>query len=112
MRFAYSFMRALLFGACSRMHHGASHYVFESSSGATRPASPWHDDPVPAEEALGVDLSAAPIVGEPHEIALSEARCGAGTPTALGEAKLGSEAGSDDVETTSLPSKSRRRKKR
>jgi hypothetical protein len=31
-------------------------------------ASPWHNDPVPPEEALGYDIHEAPIVGEPHEI--------------------------------------------
>jgi len=30
--------------------------------------SPWASDPVPAEEPLGVDLNAAPVVGEAHEV--------------------------------------------
>jgi hypothetical protein len=43
-------------------------------------SSPWHDDPVPAEEPLGIDLSAAPIVGEVHEItaSLAEPQSGGG----------------------------------
>ena len=38
---------------------------------ALPPNSPWARDPVPDEPPIGVDLSAAPIVGEPHEIATS-----------------------------------------
>jgi hypothetical protein len=33
--------------------------------------SPWSGDPVPPEEPLGIDVSEAPITGEPHEVAAS-----------------------------------------
>jgi hypothetical protein len=53
------------------------------SGPATYPAlpasSPWASDPVPAEEPLGIDLSAAPIVGEVHEITASLAMAGGGS---------------------------------
>jgi hypothetical protein len=56
-------------------------------------SSPWHRDPVPDEPPIGIDISAAPIVGEPHEVALSEARHGADTPAEPDdEALLGGDA--------------------
>jgi hypothetical protein len=43
-------------------------------------SSPWHRDPVPAEEPLNVDLSIAPIVGEVFEVekSLAESPSGEG----------------------------------
>jgi hypothetical protein len=43
-------------------------------------SSPWHNDPVPAEEPLGVDLGAAPVVGEVFEVekSLAESQSGEG----------------------------------
>jgi hypothetical protein len=35
-------------------------------------SSPWSSDPVPPEEPLGIDVSEAPIVGEPHEVLASQ----------------------------------------
>jgi hypothetical protein len=35
-------------------------------------SSPWANDPVPPEEPLGIDVSEAPIVGEPHEVLASQ----------------------------------------
>jgi len=51
-------------------------YVIGSTAIPQYPAQPgssWSNQAaaVPAEEPLGVDLSAAPIVGEPHEVAAS-----------------------------------------
>jgi hypothetical protein len=59
--------------------------------------SPWYNDPVPPEEPLGVDLSAAPVVGEAHEVAASLADEGIiplasppnGPPNDEGRAPLG-----------------------
>jgi hypothetical protein len=34
-------------------------------------SSPWSSDPVPPEEPLGIDVSEAPIVGEPAEVEAS-----------------------------------------
>jgi hypothetical protein len=46
------------------------------SSGPVRypalpPNSPWARDPVPDEPPIGIDISAAPVVGECHEITAS-----------------------------------------
>jgi hypothetical protein len=51
---------------------------------ALPPNSPWHHNPLPAEEPLGVDINAAEPVGTHAEIAksLREARDGADPPSA------------------------------
>jgi len=81
--------------------------------------SPWRDDPVPAEPSLGEDLSAAPVVGEYHEIAASLAASQGGGgidhPTLLpgdspggGEASLGGTLPADVSSRRRRSSKQRR----
>jgi hypothetical protein len=80
--------------------------------------SPWHHDPVPPEEPLGVDLSAAPIVGEPHEIAASLGEANSGDvghllPKVVDSASPGGERSAGRVPpASSAPSPSLKRKRR
>jgi len=84
--------------------------------------SPWSSDPVPAEEALGVDLSAAPIVGETFEVekSLAESRGGEGVDAASPPGakpndelmRSGANSQPSAVETSSSPPIKRRRRQR
>jgi hypothetical protein len=84
--------------------------------------NPWHHDPVPPEESLGVDISAAPVVGEFYEVqaSLREANddkgmnnsteLSLGSPTS-GELRSGAGASSDAIELRSpLPKRKKRRR--
>jgi hypothetical protein len=77
--------------------------------------SPWHCDPVPPEAPLGVDLGAAPIVGEPHEIqesllALGDAGAPSGQPDGDGRRFAGAGPSSALPAAPSLPRKRRTRR--
>jgi hypothetical protein len=70
-------------------------------------SSPWSSDPVPPEEALGIDVSEAPIVGEPHEVLASQQpfswlRDRSSTPVAGGDDVAAAPASSSTGCSTSL----------
>ena len=67
--------------------------------------SPWHNDPVPAEEPLGVDINAVEAVGTHAEIekSLAESKGGEGINPSLPPNGLPNDEGRAPLGSNSLP---------